>query len=531
MIHIATWKRVLVILVCVLGIVYAVPNLLPQDQVDEWSESLPSWMPVNQINLGLDLQGGSHLLLRVDYQSVIAERMEGIADEIRTQFRQEDIGFTGLEVGTDGVALTVRDPAQAETAAELIRAMDESVAVSVGEEGALSVAYTEAAVAEVQNNSVIQSIEIIRRRIDAFGTTEPIIQRQGDDRIVVQVPGAEDPEQIKNRLTTTARLTFHLIDQSTTVAEAQAGQVPAGSELLPSRELNEAGEPAGYYVVRRRVMVSGDTLTDAQPTFDQNNTPAVSFRFDSTGARRFADTTSENVGGLLAIVLDDEVISAPRINSPILGGQGIIEGGGFTVESANELAVLLRAGALPADIEVLEERTVGPGLGQDSIDAGQVAAVIGLVLVVVFMILVYGLFGVFAVIALAFNLAIIIAALTALQATLTLPGIAGIVLTVGMAVDANVLIFERIREEVRNGRSPISAIDAGYNRAFTTIVDSNLTTLIAAILLFSMGAGPVRGFSVTLSIGILSSMFTAIMVTRLFVVTWLLRTRPKVLNV
>jgi preprotein translocase subunit SecD len=343
------------------------------------------------------------------------------------------------------------------------------------------------------------------------------------------VPGVDDPERVKDLLGRTARLTFHLLDPSTTAAQARRGGVPAGSVLLSGNEVGPDGEPLEEYVVRRRVMVSGDTLTDAQPTF-QEGRPVVSFSFDQAGARRFGDVTSENVGQRLAIVLDGEVISAPVIRSPILGGNGVIEGG-FTTQTANDLALLLRAGALPAPLTVLEERTVGPGLGADSIAAGKAAAAIGFVLVVVFMIVSYGLFGLFAAVALVFNLALILAVLSMIQATLTLPGIAGIVLTVGMAVDANVLIFERIREEIANGRSPISSVDAGYGRALTTIIDANLTTLIAALLLFAFGSGPIKGFAVTLSVGIVASMFTAIMVTRLMVVVWLRRTRPKAIPI
>ena len=373
-----------------------------------------------------------------------------------------------------------------------------------------------------------QSLEIVRRRIDEVGTREPTIQRQGENRILVQVPGEKDPESIKRLLGQTARLTFHLVDLDTSVEQALAGNLPPGSELLPSDEGDRTGG-AGQYVVRKRVEVSGESLVDAQPTYYQNQ-PVVSFRFDSVGGRKFGNITRDHVGELLAIVLDGRVISAPRIDEPILGGSGIIRGS-FTVQEANELAVLLRAGALPAPLEIVEERTVGPDLGADSIEAGKVASVIGFVLVVLAMGLYYGLFGVFAGIALVVNLILIIAALSVLQATLTLPGIAGIVLTMGMAVDANVLIFERIREEVRVGRPPMSAIDAGYREAMRTIIDANLTTLIAAVLLYAFGSGPVRGFAVTLGIGIITSMFTAITFTRLLMATWFRRTRPAMLPV
>jgi preprotein translocase subunit SecD len=381
---------------------------------------------------------------------------------------------------------------------------------------------------ELQTSAVAQSVEIVRRRIDEVGTREPTIQRQGENRILVQVPGEKDPDSIKRLLGQTAKLTFHLVDLDTSMEQALAGNLPPGSELLPSDE-NDASGQAAQYVVRKRVEVSGESLVDAQPTYYQNQ-PVVSFRFDSVGGRKFGNVTRDHVGELLAIVLDGRVISAPRIDEPILGGSGIIRGS-FTVQEANELAVLLRAGALPAPLEIVEERTVGPDLGADSIQAGKVASVIGLILVALAMGLYYGLFGVFANIALIVNLVLIIAALSVLQATLTLPGIAGIVLTMGMAVDANVLIFERIREEARVGRPPMSAIDAGYREAMRTIIDANLTTLIAAVLLYAFGSGPVRGFAVTLGIGIITSMFTAITFTRLLMATWFRRTRPAMLPV
>ncbi|MGF1609256.1 MAG: protein translocase subunit SecD [Kiloniellales bacterium] len=364
----------------------------------------------------------------------------------------------------------------------------------------------------------------MRRRIDETGTREPSIQRQGDTRILVQLPGVRDPERIKELLGKTAKLTFRFVEEDV----LPGGPIPAGAELLPLAP-GEASRGESELVIRKRVMVSGDTLVDAQATF-QDNQPVVSFRFDTVGAKRFGDATRDNVGRRFAIVLDDQVISAPVIREPILGGSGVISGS-FTVQQVQDLALLLRAGALPAPLTIMEERTVGPGLGADSIEAGRIASILGLVFVVVFMAATYGLFGLLANVALLVNLVLLVAALSALQATLTLPGIAGIVLTIGMAVDANVLIFERIREEVRNGRGPVSAIDAGYRRALTTIIDSNLTTLIAAVLLFQFGTGPVKGFAVTLTIGLVTSMFTAIMLTRLLVVTWLRQKRPQALPI
>ena len=476
------------------------------------------------LSLGLDLQGGSHLLLEVDIDTVIQERLESAVDSLRTELRQNRIGYTDLGITENTVGFTVRDPDLMDEARRIASEIDQDFAVRTAGGGRVLLTMTDEAIRERTTSAVQQSIEIVRRRIDETGVREPTIQRQGTDRILVQLPGLDDPERVKRLLGQTAKLNFRFVDQNTTVQEAMQGRVPPGSEVLPS-----ATEEGRSYVVRKRIMVSGDTLTDAQPTF-QDGQPVVSFRFDSIGARRFGEATQENVGRLFAIVLDEEVISAPVIREPILGGSGVISGN-FTVQSAQDLALLLRAGALPAPLTILEERTVGPGLGADSIEAGKIASILGLVLVLVFMAVSYGLFGLFANVALLFNIALIFGALSLLQATLTLPGIAGIVLTIGMAVDANVLIFERIREEMRNGRSPIAAVDAGYARALTTIVDANLTTLIATILLYIFGSGPVRGFAVTLAIGIVTSMFTAIMLTRLLVVTWLRRTKPHALPV
>jgi len=515
------WKVILVLVVCALGVAYASPNLLSRAALQEM-EGWPSLLPTRAVNLGLDLQGGSHLLLEVETEVVVRERMEALLDGARSELRQARIGYTDLRVEDGRVRFAVREPERAAEAARLVAALDQELETAV-DGPQVAVGMTEAAVVQRRQQVVEQSIEIVRRRIDETGTREPTIQRQGQDRILVQLPGIDDPERVKRLLGQTAKLTFRFADEAVSQADMTAGRVPAGSELLP-----QADRP-GPIAVQRRIMVDGSTLVDAQPTF-QNGQPVVSFRFDTVGARRFGDATRDNVGRAFAIVLDERVISAPVIREPILGGSGVISGN-FTVQTANDLALLLRAGALPAPLTVLEERTVGPGLGADSIVAGQIASVAGLVLVMIFMVVSYGLFGGFAVLALFFNIVFIFAVMSALQATLTLPGIAGIVLTIGMAVDANVLIFERIREELQNGRTPVSAIDAGYSRALTAIVDSNLTTLIACLLLYVFGSGPVRGFAVTLAIGITASLFTAIMVTRLMVVTWLRRTRPKAIPI
>ena len=380
---------------------------------------------------------------------------------------------------------------------------------------------------ELRISALSQSQEVIRRRIDETGTNEPTIQRQGDDRILVQLPGVDDPERIKRLLGQTAKMNFRMVDETASIPEAVAGRVPPGSELLYEDDGSEQGIPI---VVRRRVGVSGDNLVGAAPVIDQNNQPVVSLRFDAAGARRFGDLTTENVGRRFAIVLDGRVISAPVIREPIPGGSGQISGN-FTFETASDLALLLRAGALPAPLVILEERTVGPSLGRDSIAAGTLAGQVALLLVIIYMVAVYGLFGVAADIALAVNIALLLGILSALGATLTLPGIAGIALTIGMAVDANVLIFERIREETRRGRSPVSAIDTGYRQALRAIIDANVTTLIAALVLFQMGSGPIRGFAVTLAVGVFTTMFCSLIISRLLVLAWLSRTRPQVLKV
>ncbi len=525
MLNFSTWKILVIVFICAFGAAMAAPNLLPR----ETAESLPDWIPHKQISLGLDLQGGSHLLMEVDIDSVIKESLNSLVDEVRTQFRKARIGYTGLGIQGTGVTVKLTDPARIEEARDLVRDIDRDLDVETAASGQMTLTWNEIALRERTKLIVDQSIQIIGRRVDETGTREPTIQREGEDRILIQLPGVKDPERIKQLLGKTAKLTFHLVDSSASVAEAEQGRVPAGDMLVPGIEKDiEKGLPR-YYVLKKRVVVGGERLVDAQPTVEQGR-PVVSFRFDTAGGKRFGDTTRDNVGHLLAIVLDGKVISAPVIREPILGGSGVISGS-FTTEEANDLALLLRAGALPAPLTVLEERSVGPSLGEDSIRAGKIACLVGFAAVVVFMAAVYGWFGLIANAALLLNLVLLLGALSLLQATLTLPGIAGIVLTMGMAVDANVLIYERIREEVRGGRTPFSAIATGFERAIATIIDSNLTTFIAAALLYIFGSGPVRGFAVTLTLGLMTSMFTAVMVTRLMVAQWLVHTRPKSLPV
>lgn len=526
MLKFETWKVALILGLCALGFAFAAPNLLDRQTAD----NLPGFIPSQQINLGLDLRGGSHMLLEVEASVVIDERLEALVDSIRTELRKERIFYAGLGKKGNGVVVTIKDAARAQDAYDLVRGLDTGFDTNVSDNGVITMAMTDKALQERRIAAVEQSIEIVRRRIDETGVREPTIVRQGEDRILVQVPGLDDPEHLKRLLGKTAKLTFHLLDSKASMAEALAGRVPPGTLFLPSQnDVDVMGQPR-MYLLKKRVVVGGDTLVDAKPGVDQRtNEPIVNFRFDPIGAKRFGDVTKQNVNKPFAIVLDGKVLSAPVIREPILGGSGQISGG-FGFAEANDLSLLLRAGALPAPLTVLEERSVGPGLGADSIAAGKIAALIGLVGVVCFMALYYGRFGVYAASALLINMVIIGGFLSAFQATLTLPGIAGIVLTIGMAVDANVLIFERIREEFKAGRGVMAAVDAGYKRAFVTIVDANVTTLIAAVLLFSFGSGPVQGFAVTLAIGIVSSMFTAIWLTRLIVATWLRRARPATLN-
>ena len=521
MLYFANWKVLLISGVCLLGVLLSALNLLTPAQL----AYLPGFMR-KQVALGLDLRGGSYLLLQVDVAAAQHERLNTVIDSVRNTLRDAHIGYTGLNVEGDAIAFTIRETDRLEEAKRDLAKIDPDLTVEIAPDGTGTMKFSAVATETRRRQAVEQSIEIIRRRIDETGTKEPTIQREGQDRILVQLPGVDNPEHVKALLGRTAKLTFQLVDQSVTVEDARRGRLPPGDEILPAVDEGRGrGGGAGAYVVRKRVMVGGDTLTDAQATF-QNNEPVVSFKFDSVGGKKFGDATRENVGKPFAIVLDNKVISAPVIREPILGGSGIISGS-FTVQSASDLALLLRAGALPAPISILEERTVGAELGADSIHAGAIASIVGVVLVVIFMVLFYGLFGVFADVALLFNLCLMLGALSLLGATLTLPGIAGIALTMGMAVDANVLIYERIKEELRGGRSMLSSLEAGFTRAFGTILDSHVTTLVAGILLYWLGSGPVKGFAVTLSIGVLTSLFSAILVTRLQIVTWLRRYKPK----
>ncbi len=529
MLYFTRWKAAAIVLTALFICLFAVPNFLPEKMVQSW----PKWAQ-RHVVLGLDLQGGSHILLEVDTKAVRKEMLETLRDDMRRVLRDARIGYTGLVVRGNSAEVRIREGASADQAQTKLATLSQPLGGLLGGTGGRNIDVTaeagglirltlsDPAIIERVRQSVEQSIQIIERRVNELGTVEPLIQREGTDRILVQVPGLQDPTRLKQLLGKTAKLDFRMVDTGASPEQAVQGRTPPEDDLLYS-----ASQPKTPYLVEKRVLVSGGDLTDAQPGFDQRTSePIVSFRFNTAGARKFAQVTQENVGKPFAIVLDNEVISAPVIREPILGGSGQISGS-FTVQSANDLAILLRAGALPAPLTIIEERTVGPGLGADSIAKGKISSYVGALMVIVFMLATYGLFGLFANIAVAINVAMIFGVLSMLNATLTLPGIAGIVLTVGIAVDSNVLIYERIREEVRGGRTPINAIDAGFARALATILDSNITTFIAAAVLFYIGTGPVRGFAVTLGIGIITTVFTAFTVTRLIVATWVRWRRPQ----
>lgn len=554
MLYSPLWKRVLILAVCAWGIVAAMPNLF-YGRVETHNDALkaieaagfeteaqaadvalwPQILPSAVINLGLDLRGGAHLLAEVKVEDVYAQRMEVFWPEVRDALREvrDQVGPVRRLPSVPGVLrVGVTNPEALPLAVQTVRALatpvvsltgigSQDLEVSVDGQD-IVIQLSEAERVATDGRTIQQSLEIIRRRVDLVGTREPTIQRQGTDRILIQVPGIGSAAELKALIGTTAKLTFNPVIRRTTNPAEEPGP---RNLLLPA-----ADEEGLYYVIEESPVVSGEDLVDSQPAFDQNGQPAVNFRFDPSGARAFGDYTAANIGAPFAIVLDGEVISAPTIQSHIAGGSGIITGN-FTIEESTELSVLLRAGALPAELEFLEERTVGPELGQDSIDAGKTAAVVAMVAVVVYMWASYGLFGIFANVALAINMALILGALSTVGGTLTLPGIAGIVLTIGMAVDANVLVFERIREELRSAKGPARAIEIGYERALSAIIDANITTFITAAVLFMVGAGPVRGFAITLGIGIITSVFTAVFVTRVFIEFWFNWRKPKMVQV
>jgi preprotein translocase subunit SecD len=553
MLSISYPKQIMIWLTVVVGLMLALPNgfysrvevandaraVIATGQTSAALEQdaglWPSFLPSTLVNLGLDLRGGAHLLVEVAVQDVHAAFLEGFWPQVRDVLAAERnvVGFVTREEGpASELRVRISDAAGAARAFELVRGLGRPVTSFTGAAASnidvringtlLVITISEAEMSAMNERTMLQTLEIIRRRIDEVGTREPTIQRQGSERVLVQVPGVGSAQEIKDLLGTTAQLTFNPVVARTSNANQSPG---TGNFLVPSLD-----DPGLFYILERRPVVTGEQLENAQLDFDQNGRAAVGFRFNTSAARVFGDYTLANIGSPFAIVLDNEVISAPTIQSHIPGGSGIITGN-FTTEEATNLAVLLRAGALPAELTFLEERTIGPELGQDSIDAGRLAALVGGLLVVVFMGLSYGLFGWFANIALVINLGLIFGVLSLVGATLTLPGIAGIVLTVGMAVDANVLVFERIREELKTAKGPARAIELGYERALSAITDSNFTTFMVAVILFALGSGPVRGFAITLGLGIITSVFTAIFVTRSLISIWFAYRRPKTIEV
>lgn len=520
------WKIWAVCMAILFGIVFAIPSLFPQDQVARW----PAWAPRAQINLGLDLAGGSHLLLEADAADAAKQRIAAMEDTVTTELRRQSPRIDIGDVSSSGGRLSfmVRDPVQLDAAVERLRALTQPVAltgardwdVRVVDSTRIVLLPTKAGAASALKDAMTVARDVVRRRIDPQGTKEVTVVNQGTDRILVQVPGLEDPEALKSLIGQTARLEFKLVDDGGVVN----GRAGPGAQLLAM------ADGTGFIAVKRRVMVSGDQLTDAKQSFDQDGRPVVSITFNSAGARRFGRVTQENVNKPFAIILDDKVLSAPNINEPILGGQAQISGN-FTVESANQLAVALASGKLPVKLNVIEERTVGPDLGRDSIRAGAIASIAATLGVVIFMLVTYGRFGVYATLALIINALLILGIMALFNATLTLPGIAGFVLTIGAAVDANVLINERIREEQRRGRKILDSIETGYKEASTAIFDANITNVIAAALMFYFGSGPIRGFAVVLMIGIVTSVFTAVNFTRMMVALWVRRKRPRTLHI
>ncbi len=544
MLHYSLWKRIVVIAITALGLAYATPNLF-YPRVEQHNDAItqiaktgstaeleanksawPDWLPSSLVNLGLDLRGGAQLLAEVHVEDVYAQRMDSLWPEVRDALRAErdTVGaIRRVDAPQGELKVRIENADAMQTALDVVGKLAQPVVslTSMGQNDivvtadgqVLTVALSEAEKLATDDRTIQQSLEIVRRRVDEVGTREPTITRQGEKRILIQVPGLGSAEELKALIGTTAQLTFNPVVSRTSDSNAQ---VASGQVLYPSMD-----EPGIYYVLEKTAVVTGEELKNAQPTFDQNGRPAVNFQFNASGARKFGDYTAANVGAPFAIVLDEEVISAPRINEAIPGGSGIITGN-FTVEESTNLAVLLRAGALPAKMTFLEERTIGPELGADSISAGKVASAVAFAAVLIFII---------ANVALILNVGMLFGLLSAIGATLTLPGIAGIVLTIGMAVDANVLVYERIREELRAGRGPARAIELGYEKALSAIIDGNLTTIITAAILFVMGSGPVKGFAVTLFFGIVTSVFAAIFVTRLMIVFWFERRRPKTIEV
>jgi len=554
MLNLQRWQTIAVIAFTALAVLFALPNVLPAVVLDH----LPGWYQQSRINLGLDLRGGAHFLLEADLRSVLNERLTNLSDSVRGELRKQQVPFKDITVEQGrAVNVVLRDETQRAKAIEAIRNVDPSLAVS-GSGDTLRLAYSDQDLFRRKKEVIDQSIEILRRRVDETGTIEPTIVRQGDDRILLQVPGIKDTTDLKRKINQTAKLTFHLVNEDMAAAGPSAA-VPPTTMMVPTREgmqeLRRSNPKAWEEIqaanprmspeqicrryqpqclpVLKRVIVGGEDLDDAKSTFEsqQGGRPIISFTFNTAGGRAFCNATRQNIGKRLAIQLDGEIISAPVVQSAICGGSGIITGQ-FTTQQTQEQALLLRSGALPATLTIIEERTVGADLGADAIHAGTVAALVGTALVILFMLFVYGpIFGGFASIAMMVNMLLVFAGMSLLGASLTLPGIAGLVLTVGMSVDSNVLIYERVREERENGRSPFSALATGYDRALTAVIDSNLTALIAGVLLFGMGSGPIKGFATSLTLGLLTHLFTATVFTRMLLAVWMRWRRPTELPV
>ena len=530
MLHFSRWKIIAIVATCLAGLLFALPNFFSEETVNKW----PTWVPHKHLNLGLDLQGGAHLLLAMDQEEIKKDWMTNLRDSARRTLRDAKIGYSALGIQGTKLNIKLTKPEDRDTALKELRKLvqpignvmlgssTDDISVKAGDDaGSIEVALTEQGIKHRVSGAAASSIETVDRRINGLGTSESTVVRQGTDRILIQFPGLQDTAELKKLIGETAKLSFHEVHPSTSAEDAKLTATPPGFKIYAGAE-GEGGE----YLLRETPVVPGEDLADSQPGFDHHDgQPVINFRFNQAGARKFGAFTKENVGRPFAIVLDDKVLSAPVIREAILGGSGQISGN-FTVDSTNRLAVQLRSGALPTKLTVVEERTVGPSLGADSISSGKMAGVIGGIAVVVLTILAYGTFGIFAVVGLVVHLILTLAIMTVMGSTLTLPGIAGLVLGVAMAVDANVLIYERIREELRAGKPAVSAIDAGFQRAFITIADSQLTTLACALIMFWLGSGPIRGLAVTLTIGILTSIFASVTVVRLLIWQWI-KAQPK----
>ncbi|HVZ29691.1 MAG TPA: protein translocase subunit SecD [Asticcacaulis sp.] len=532
MINLSRWKVGLVVLAALIGILFSAPNFMSPETRD----SVKSFLPTQVLNLGLDLQGGVYLLLEVDTQALTTEKANNLMEDVRGRLHDANINFSTLAAQGTRVSVHINDAANVDTAYTKLLTLAsplpknpaiKDIDIVKGPDQSIVMTFTDQGIKDTAAGAVDTSIEIVRRRVDALGTKEPSIVRQGVNRIVVEAPGESDPEQLKRVIGQTAKLTFQMVDSNISPSDIQANRIPPGEELLPSEE---QGDPYGV-VVKKRVLVSGTNLTKANVGSDQYQRPAIDFRFDGSGSQKFGQATAANVGQRFAIILDGKVVSAPRIQNPIINGSGQITGS-FTPTEAAELVNVLNGGALPAPLKIVQQRTVGAELGKDAVQAGIYSTIVGFLVIVVFMFLAYGfIFGGSAIVALLVNLVLILASMTVFQATLTLPGVAGLILSLAVAVDANVLIYERIRDEERAGHKPIAAMDVGFSRALVSILDANITSLISALIMFAFGAGPVRGFAWTLMIGVFTSVFSAVLVSQVLLGLWYKAAKPKTLPI